>query len=126
MVNNGHTFELNVNQFYRPAKGKDQFRIRKPHHFHIHNLKALMRHNPYAHVVDYIFLVDPKDVSTRDEFDRTKSFNYNNNFLGGNHSIEARQELMQEYPINPIFETSEMHHLCCFNKCRSKFVGMGS
>ena len=74
LVNNGHTFELNVNQLYIPASRKDQFRIRKPHHFHIHNLKSLMRYNPYAHVVDCLVLVDPKNVPTRDEFDQTRSF----------------------------------------------------
>ena len=90
LVNNGHIFELNVNQFFRPTEGQDQFRIRKPHHLHIHNLKALMRHNPYAHVVDYLVLVDPKDVPTRDEFDQTRSFHYKYYVLGGNHSAEAR------------------------------------
>jgi len=105
LVNNGHTFELNVNQLYKPTEGKDHFRIRKPHHLHIHNLKALMRHNPYAHVVDYLVLVDPEVVPTRDEFDETRCFHYKYYVLGGNHSAEARRELMQEYPNNPIFET---------------------
>ena len=76
LVNNGNTFEFIVNQIYRPIEGKDKFRIRKPHHLHIHNLKALMRHNPYAHVVDYLVVVDPKYVPTKDEFDRTRIFHY--------------------------------------------------
>ena len=105
LVNNGHTYELNVNQLYRPTEGQDQYRIRKTHHLHIYNLKALMRHNPYAHVIDYLVLVDPKDVPSRDEFDSTRCFHYKYYVLGGNHSAEARRELMQEYPNNPIFET---------------------
>ena len=62
-----------------------------------------MRHNPYAHAVDYLVLFDPKDVPIRDEFDQTRSFHYKYYVLGGNHSIEASQELMQEYPNNLIF-----------------------
>ena len=54
---------------------------------------------------DYLVLVDQKDVPTRDEFDQTRSFDYKYYVLGRNHFAEARQELMQEYPNNPIFET---------------------
>ena len=104
LVNNGHTYELNVNQLYRPTEGQDQYRIRKPHHLHIHNLKALMRHNPYAHVVEYLVLIDPKDIPSRDEFDSTRCFHYKFYVLGGNYFVEERIELMQEYPNNPIFE----------------------
>ena len=48
-----------------------------------------MRHNPYAHVVNYLVLVDPKDVPTRDELDQTRIFHYKYYVLGGNHSVEA-------------------------------------
>jgi hypothetical protein len=68
-------------------------------------LKALIRYNPYAHVVDYLVLVDPMEVPMREEFDRSKCFDYKYYVIGGNHSAEARRELMQEYPNNPLFET---------------------
>ena len=84
-----------MNQLYRPTIEEDQFRIRKPHHFHIHNLKALMRHNPYAHVDDYLVLVNTKDVPNRDEFDQTISFHHKYHVLGGNHSVEGRRDFMQ-------------------------------
>ena len=70
---------------------------------HVHNLKALMRPNPYAHVVDYLVLVDLKDVPVRDAFDESRCFDYNYYVLGGNHYVEAIRELMQEFPKNPIF-----------------------
>ena len=66
---------------------------------HIHYLKALIRYNPYAHVVDYLVLVDPIEVPRRKEFDRSKYFDDKYYVIGGNHFVEARRELMQEYPI---------------------------
>ena len=50
---------------------------------HVHNLKALMRFNPYANVVDYLVLVDPKDVHVRDAFDESRCFDYNYHVFGG-------------------------------------------
>jgi hypothetical protein len=94
LVDDGHTFQLNVKQLYKPTKGQEKYQIRKPHHLHIHNLKALIRYNPYAHVVDYLVLVDPMEVPTREEFDRSKCFDYKYYVIGGNHSTEARRELM--------------------------------
>jgi hypothetical protein len=72
LVDYGHTFQLNVKQIYKPTERKEKYQIRKPHHLYIHNLKALIRYNPYAHVVDYLVLVDPMEVTTREEFDRSK------------------------------------------------------
>jgi hypothetical protein len=66
LVDDGHTFQLNVKQLYKPRKGQEKYQIIKPHHLHIYNLKELIRCNPYAHVVDYIVLVDPMDVPTRE------------------------------------------------------------
>jgi hypothetical protein len=105
LVDEGHTFLLNVKQLYKPTEGQEKYQIRKPHQLHIQNLKALIRHNPYAHVVDYLVLVDPMEVPTKDAFDRSKCFEYKYYVIGGNHSAEARRELMQEYPNNPLFET---------------------
>ena len=70
LVHNGNTFDLNVKQLYKPIEGQEKYQIRKPQCLHVHNLKALMRHNPYAHVVEYLVLVDPKDVLDRDAFDK--------------------------------------------------------
>ena len=63
-----------------------------------------MRLNPYACVVDYLVLVDLKDVLVRDEFDESRCFDYKYYVFGGNHSIEARRELMQDFPKNPFFK----------------------
>jgi uncharacterized protein (UPF0297 family) len=63
-----------VKQLYKPIEGHEKYQIRKPHHLHIHNLKALVGYNPYAHVVGYLVLVDPMEVPTREEFDRSKCF----------------------------------------------------
>jgi hypothetical protein len=105
LVDDGHIFQLNVNHLYRPTKGKEKYQIRKSHHFHIHNLKALIRYNPYAHVVDYLLLVDPMEFHSMDEFDKSKFFDYKYYVIGGNHSAEARRELIQKYPNNSLFET---------------------
>ena len=77
LVDDGLTFQLNVKQLYKPTEGQEKYQIRKPHHLHIHNLKALIRYNRYAHVVDYLVLLDPMEVPTREEFDRSKCFDYN-------------------------------------------------
>ena len=60
LVDNGHMFQLNVKQLYRPIEGQEKFQIRKPYRLRIPNLEALMRYNSYAHVVDYLVLTDPK------------------------------------------------------------------
>ena len=77
MVHNGHTFDSIVKQLYRPMEGWDKYQIRKPCCLHVHNLKALMGLNTYAHVVDYLVLVDPKDVPIRNAFDESRCFDYN-------------------------------------------------
>ena len=64
-----------------------------------------MRLNPYAHVVNYLVLVDPQDAWVRDAFDDSRCFDYNYYVLGGNHFVQAIRELMQEFPKNPIFQT---------------------
>ena len=87
------------------SKGQEKYQIRKPHRLHVHNLKALMRLDPYAHVVDYLVLIDPKDVHIRDAFDESNCFHYNYYVLGGNHCEEARSELMQQFLKDPIFQT---------------------
>jgi uncharacterized protein (UPF0297 family) len=89
LLGDGHTFHLNVKQLYKPTKGKEKYQIRKLHHLHIHNLKSLNRYNPYAQVVNYLVLVDPMDVPTREEFDRSKFFDYKYYVIGGNHFAEA-------------------------------------
>jgi hypothetical protein len=66
LVDDGHTFQLNMKQLYKPIEGQEKYQIRKPHHLHIQNLKTLIRYNPYAHVADYLVLVDPMEVPTRE------------------------------------------------------------
>ena len=62
LIEGGRSFQLNVIQVYKPDEGQFKYQIRKPHHLHVHNLKTLMRYNPFAHVVDYVLLVDPSQV----------------------------------------------------------------
>ena len=52
LVDDGHTFQLNVEQIHKPTEGQEKYQIKKLHHLHIHNLKALIMYNTYAHVVD--------------------------------------------------------------------------
>jgi len=92
-----------VKQLYRLTEGQEKYQIRKPHRLHVYNLKALMRLNPYANVVDYVVLLETKDIPDRNAFDESRCFGYNYYVLGGNHSIEAIRELMQVFPTNPIF-----------------------
>jgi hypothetical protein len=80
-----------MKQLYKPTKGQEKYQIRKPHHLHIHNLKALIRYNPYAHVVEYLVLVDSMEVPRMDEFDRSKYFVYKYYVIRGNHSADARE-----------------------------------
>jgi hypothetical protein len=91
LVDDGRTFQLNLKKLCKPIEGKEKYQIRKPHHLHIHNLKVLIRYNPYAHVVDYLVLVHPMEVPTREEFDRSKCFDYKYYVIGGNHSAKARR-----------------------------------
>jgi hypothetical protein len=66
------------------------------------------------------------EVPSKNASNRSKCFDYKYFVIGGNHYVEARRELMQEYPNNPLFEKNQMYHLCWFNRCRSKVIGMGS
>ena len=75
-----------LRNFIECQKGQEKYQIRKPHRLHVHNLKALMRLNRYAHVVDYVVLVDLKDVLVRDSFGEPKCFYHNYYVLRGNHS----------------------------------------
>jgi hypothetical protein len=58
-------------------------------------------------VVYYLVLVDPMEVPRREEFDRSKCFDYKYYVIGGNHSADARRELMQEYSNNSLFEIAK-------------------
>ena len=77
------------------SKGQEKYQIRKPHRLHVHNLKALMRLNRYAHVVEYVVLVDPEDIPVINEFDESRCFDYKYYVLGesfyrGQKRIDAR------------------------------------
>ena len=65
------------------------FGSRNPHHLKIHNLKTMIRYNPYAHMVDYLVLVDPKQVPTKHAFDQSKCFGYKYYVYGKKCSIEV-------------------------------------
>ena len=75
LIDGGCTFQLNVRQTYKASEGQCQYQIRKPHHLHVHNLKTLMRYNPYAHVVSYVLLVDPLQVPNKEAFDMSNKQN---------------------------------------------------
>lgn len=77
LIEGGRTFQLTVRQIYKPSEGKFKYQIRKPHHLHVHNLKTFMKYNPYAHVVDYVLLVDPVQFPNKEAFDKSKCFEYN-------------------------------------------------
>ena len=64
-----------------------------------------MRYNPFAHVVDYVLLVDPSQVPNKESFDKSKCFEYKYYVLGGNRFVEAQRQLMEEYPNKSRFET---------------------
>jgi hypothetical protein len=49
-------------------------------------LKALIRYEPYAHVVEYLVIVDPMEVPNRDEFDSSNFFDSKYYMIGGNNS----------------------------------------
>ena len=122
LVDGGRTFQLNVTQTYKASEGQCQYQVRKPHHLHVHNLKTLMRYNPYAHVVSYVLLVDPLQVPNKEAFDKSKCFEYNYYVLGGNHSVEAQRQLMEEYPNNPRFETMKCIIYAGLNETEAKLV----
>jgi hypothetical protein len=89
---------------------------------HIHNLKALIRYNPYAHVVDCLVLVDPMEVPTWEEFDVSKYFDYKYYVIGGNHSTKDRRELMQEYLNNPLFQKVKCIIYACLTDSKEKLI----
>ena len=65
-----------------------------------------MRLNLYAHVVYYLVLVDLKYAHVRDAFYESMCFYYNYYVMWGNHFVEARRELMQEFPKKNLFSNS--------------------
>lgn len=105
LIEGGRTFQLNVRQIYKASEGQCKYQIKNPNHLHVYKFNTLMKHNPYAHVVNYVLLVNPVQVPNKEAFDKSKCFEYNCYVLGGNHSIEAQRQLMEEYPNNPCFET---------------------
>ena len=93
LVHNGNKFDLNVKQLYRKTEGQEKYQIRKPHRFHVHNLKALMRLNPYAHVVDYVVLLEMEDIPIINAFDESRCFDCNyyvESFYRGQKRIDVR------------------------------------
>jgi len=69
-IEGGHTFQLNVRQIYKLSEGQFKYQI----HLHVHKLRTLMRYNPYAHVVNYVFLIDPFQIPNKEAFDKSKCF----------------------------------------------------
>ena len=55
--------------------------------------------------MDYVVLVDPCQVPNKQTFDKTKCFDYKYYVIGGNHSVEAKRQLIEEYPNNYFFQT---------------------
>ena len=55
--------------------------------------------------MDYVVLVDPCQVPNKQAFDKAKCFDYKYYVIGGNHSIEAKRQLIAEYPNNYLFQT---------------------
>jgi len=102
LIDGGRTCQLNVRQTYKASEGQCQYQVRKPYHLHVDNLKTFMRYNPYAHVINYVLLVDPVQVPNKKAFDKSKCFEYNYYVLGGNYSVEAQRQLIEEYPNNPL------------------------
>jgi len=74
LIEGGRTFQPNFNQIYKLSEGQFKYQIRKSCHWHVQNLKALMRYNPYAHMVDYVLLVDLIQVPNKEAFDKSKFF----------------------------------------------------
>lgn len=81
-----------------------------------------MRYNPYAHVVSYVLLVDQLQVPNKEAFDKSKCFEYNYYVLGGNHSVEARRQLMEEYTNNPRFQTMKCINYVGLSNTEAKLV----
>lgn len=55
-------------------------------------------------MVDYVVLVDPNHVTNNEAFDRTRCFEYKYYVIEGNHIVEAKRQLIEEYPNNYLFE----------------------
>eukprot|EP01018_Ginkgo_biloba_P028978 Gb_03516 [translate_table: standard] len=101
----GGPLNLDVKQIYPPSHNPTHMQIRLPHKLHVQNIKTLLRNKPRAHVVNLLVLVDPEEVSSKNEFDRSRAnFDYHYYVIGGCHSIEARRQLAQEFPQNVHFK----------------------
>eukprot|EP01018_Ginkgo_biloba_P013093 Gb_10123 [translate_table: standard] len=101
----GGPLNLDVKQIYPPSHNPTHMQIRLPHKLHVQNIKTLLRNKPRAHVVNLLVLVDPEEVSSKNEFDRSRAnFDYHYYVIGGCHSVEARRQLTQEFPQNVHFK----------------------
>ena len=85
-----------------------------------------MRLNPYAHVVDYVVLLEMEDILVRNEFDESRCCDYNDYVFGGESFYKGRKRIDARVSHKPHFLNSQMHNLCWFNRSGRKTIGMGS
>ena len=90
-----------------PEIGKQPLEIREPHAMHVQNLKSKMSINPHATIVPFVVMVDPDQCPTIVDFKYKSIDDYTYYVIGGSHSVEARQQLVKEYPLTPYFKYSQ-------------------
>ena len=63
-----------------------------------------MKINRHATVVSFLVMVDPDQCPTVAEFKYSSANDDTYYMIGGSHFVEARRQLVKEYPLTPFFK----------------------
>ena len=76
------------------------------------------------HMLWIVVLVDPNQVPNKEAFDRKHYFDYKYYVIGGNNLVEAKIQLIEEYPGNYLFETMKCFIYVFLTETKGKVIGM--
>ena len=111
LVPKGQLFHLPITSIHHPPidpeTGRRPLEIREQHSGHVQNLKSKMKINPQAIVVPFLVMVDLDQCPTFADFKYSSSDDYTYYVIGGSQSVEAKRQLVKEYPLTPFFKYVE-------------------
>ncbi|GBG87022.1 hypothetical protein CBR_g44476 [Chara braunii] len=109
-----NSFTLPMSCLKRPPKdesGKGPLEIREPDERHVRTIIESMKKNPFPDTLPHVGLIDPKEVSRKEDVDweKVEEGGYNIFVIGGGHTREARERLRRLHP-----DTEQFHYANCF------------
>ena len=71
---------------------------------HVPNLKSKMKINPHVTIVPFVVMIDLDQCPIVADFKYSLADDNTYYVIGGSHSVEARRQLVMEYPLTPFFK----------------------